>query len=685
MMMMLAPGFFEVIAVLFAGGLSLGGGLLGMPPGERDDTLVHTVGEDAVVYIEWSARSEGEFGAKGIDGLVADPEVKEFIHKVKTAILDGIASETGNSSDPLEQTLGEAVPPIVLSLIDNPGCISVSYDADKVKIDPEVGPNPIAFIAGLNVTIVFNAGDNADEVGKNIEKILEFLPAALRGNGINRQRLPIPLPNANLTLHRHENYFIIGFGEGTVDQAIAGIKGEREGLAANERFNTAFEGVKVDRLGSVGWLDVKGVLERVTKILGPQGQMVSHISKAIGADALESITSTSGVVDGKVVGNTFVTTGGSVRGILALAAGRGLTSADVKHIPVDADFVLAFSLSLPKVMEAVEQVLGAIEPQSAEFFKAIVSGVEAELGLSLKEDFFEAFGDAWTVYDSPSAGGVFITNLVAAVEVKNAEKAYRVLSRLMQVPKATLPGDSGGRRPRGVFLGERKFEDRTVYYINTVGDDDIPFAPAFCVTNSHLLVSLNPQNIKSHLRWVAEENEKSLADVQKIESAEGDVLKFVHCDTGTAVRYIYAVAPYIAQMILSEVQQEGIDIDIFSFPSARAILPYMSDSNAKVVRTETGLKIEQSGPLPTGFGSAVFVNLPAFMFMSVGRIVENDRAIQAPIAVQGGAIAIEAPATITVDVAAPEAKAKEKKKSSKNAKKKERTKKRGQTEKAIAP
>lgn len=636
--MMLMPGFMEVFAVLFAGGLFSSGGLLGMPPGERDEALVRTVGEDAIVYVEWSARAEGKPGAKGIDGLAADPEVKEFIHKVKQAILEGIEKETSDSSDPLEQALGEAVPPIVLALLNQSGCVSVSYNADNVKLDPAVGPDPIAFVGGLNVTIVFNAGDDADEVGKNIEKILGFLPAGLRGKGINKQKLPIPLPGASLTLHRHENYFIIGFGENTVENAVAGIKGDRKGLADNERFNDALSGVKVDRLGSIGWLDVRGVLERVTKILGPQGQMVTHISKAIGADALDSIINTSGVVDGQVVSNTFVTTGGSVKGILALAAGRGLTGKDVKHIPVDADFVLAFSLSLPKVYAAVQEVLGAVEPQSAEFFKAIVAGVEAELGLSLEEDFFGAFGDAWTIYDSPSAGGVFVTSLVASVEVKDAEKAYRVLSSLMQILKASLPGDFGGSRRRGVFLAERKFEDRTVYYINTVGDDDIPFAPAFCVTNSHLLIALNPQNLKSHLRWVAEENEKTFADAASIESDAGDVLKFVHCDTSTVVRYLYSFAPYVAQIVLSEVQREGFDIDIFSFPSARAILPYMSDSQTKVIRTKTGLKIEQAGPLPIGMGSAVLVNVPVLLFWSVG--IAADAPVRGDVEVR--AIAVEA-------------------------------------------
>ena len=615
--MMFGPGITEVIGLLFFGGLFSSGGLLGMPPGERDETLIRCVGEDAIIYVEWAARATGKPNGKGIDGLAADPEVLEFVASIKRAILTAVKKETENSNDDVERTLGESLPPIILSIINRPGCLSVSYDTSKVKLDPEVGPNPIAFIAGLQVTLVINAGDSADEVAKNSEKILQFLPAALRTENIQKQRLPIPLPGANLTIHRHENYFIVGFGDAAVDNAIAGIKNERQGLASNKRFNDAYKTVKLDRLSTVSWLDIKGVLQRVTTILGDKGAPVKHIAKAIGADAIESLISSVGVVDGQVESSSFITTGGSLRGILALAAGRAIKNGDLNHVPIDSDLVIAFSLSLPKVLEAVQQVMQEIDPDSAQFLKAMLMGVEAELGLSLTDDVFEAFGDVWTIYDSPSAGGVFVTSLVAGLEVKNAEKAYRVLSQLMRVLKASLPGISNnGRRGRGVILAERKFEDRTVYYINTVGDD-IPFAPSFCVTNKHLLVSLNPQNIKSHLRHVGGEPTKSFVDRLKVEVDDGEVIKFAFIESKTAVRYLYSFLPYLGQVIFSEIQREGIEIDIFSLPSARAILPYMSDSTARVVRTKDGLRIDQSGPLPVGPGAVVMLNVPMFVLFGM--------------------------------------------------------------------
>ncbi len=606
------------VAFLLFGGLFSGGGLLGMPPGERDESLIRCVGEEAIVYMEWAARGKGEPNGKGIDGLAADPEVKEFVSSVKRAILTAVEKETGDSDDPVEQTLGESLPPIILSILNRPGCLSISYDASKVKLDPEVGPDPTAFIAGLKATVVINAGDSADELAKNAEKILDFLPAAIRAKNIQRQRLPIPLPGANLTLHRHEDYFIVGFGEDTIDDAVAGIKNERVGLAANKRFNNAFEAVKVGRLSTLSWIDVKGVLERVTTILGDQGQMVTHVSKALGTDAIESLVSAAGVSDGQVESRTFVTTGGSLRGILALAAGRAIKSDDLRHIPVDSDLVLAFSLTLPKVLDAAQQIMRDLEPGSAEFFESVLEAAETELGLSVKDDVFEAFGDVWTVYDSPSAGGVFVTSLVAGVEVKDPEKAQRVLSQLMRVLKASLPGDSGTRRRRGVFLQERKFEGKNIYYINTVGDD-IPFAPAFCATDTHLLVALNPQNLKSHLRYMASQPPKSFTDRMRVEVDNGDTLSFTYIESKTAIRYLYSFVPYLGQIIFSEVQREGAEIDIFSLPSARAILPYMSDSISRVVRTENGLRIEQSGPLPIGPGSFVMMNVPLWTLFAVQR------------------------------------------------------------------
>ena len=84
--MALAPGPLELlILMMMSGGLFSGGGLLGLPPGERDAAFLRCPPSDAVLYVEWTERSAGKPGAPGIDGLAADPEIRLFLQNAERA------------------------------------------------------------------------------------------------------------------------------------------------------------------------------------------------------------------------------------------------------------------------------------------------------------------------------------------------------------------------------------------------------------------------------------------------------------------------------------------------------------------------------------------------------------------------------------------------------------------------
>ena len=82
--MMMMGSMELLLLLLFAGGPA--GDLMGMPPGERDTNLVHAASSDSILYLEWAERSAGKPGAPGVDGMFADPEVQNFVKRIKAAI-----------------------------------------------------------------------------------------------------------------------------------------------------------------------------------------------------------------------------------------------------------------------------------------------------------------------------------------------------------------------------------------------------------------------------------------------------------------------------------------------------------------------------------------------------------------------------------------------------------------------
>ncbi|MFQ5734006.1 MAG: hypothetical protein ACE5KM_18870, partial [Planctomycetaceae bacterium] len=230
-----------------------------------------------------------------------------------------------------------------------------------------------------------------------------------------------------------------------------------------------------------------------------------------------------------------------------------------------------------------------------------------------------AFGDVWVLHDSKSAGGVFVTSLVASLEVRDPAKARDVFSKLMDVLEEALPGEiRGGFRRRSVELKNKRFLDHTIYYVNTVGDD-IPFAPAFCLTKTHLLAAPHPQALKAHLRFLKSKRANFAGRLGKdLALPKGDLLSVTFFESKRLLRALYGIAPYVGQMTMSEVQRHGAEIDIFSLPSARAILPYLCNSFSTTVRTEKGIFTEAQSAAP-GVGGGAIVAMFAPMMVFYGR------------------------------------------------------------------
>ncbi len=645
---MVGVGMMEMLLVVFSSGGMLGSGLLGLPPGERDPALLNAAAADSVLYFEWAERGEPKPEEAGVDGLIADPEVKQFLSDARSAILKAIETETENGG-PEEQILGSTVPYLVETAVGRSGSLSVRYDADVGPSGavPEGAQMPVwlTALSGVRATLIVNGGDQGDEIAKKLTELLKIVPAEMRqGEGLEHVQFQLPMPGVSIELHRHKEYFILGVGQGTVDAAIAGLSGESKGLRENARFNEAAARVAMKRTSLVSWLDIKGVREAAAKALGPQGAMIEGMLTIVGAEKIDSYVGTSGIVEGQMTSRSFLRTGGKTNGLLALASGRGIKNADFEQVPGDADFVFALSLNLRNVLAAVKDIVGKADPNSAEMLSAMIVQLEEELGMKLEEDLFGAFGDVLMLHDSPGAGGVFASSLVASFEVRDATKAQAALEKIMGIVEQSMPGVGGNQfRRRGVTLEKKPFQGVDVYYINTIGDDDIPVAPAFCVTDKHLLMALHPQAIKAQLRFLKSRDANFAGRFgNDFSLPEGDVLKFSYFQSSELIRYLYAAAPYFGQIVFSEIQSEGGEIDIFSLPSARAVLPYVKDSTSFVVRTPEGILCEGRSALPLPIGT--FGTMMPFMLFGV-------RAVAMPVL---GGQAFEADvAPVAVEAVAP--------------------------------
>ncbi|WP_166830907.1 hypothetical protein [Thalassoroseus pseudoceratinae] len=631
---LVGTNFLFMLSAMFSGG-----DILGLPPGERDSLYVQAAPVDAFYYSEWTARGEGKPGAPGIDGFAADPEVRLFVETVLETFRTVIASEFGGPSNPFTKS----IPELYMAVLNGSGCAYLEFDAEKaaasVENPPEIPPGmPPAIMMAPNyrVTVILNPGEkNADSFGKNLESLLGLIPGLLQKPGLERQAFPIPIPGAELTLHRHENYFILGWGSGTIDRVVAALDdktdGDTQSIQENPKFQAAMKKVGMDRVASLAWVDLGGLLKSHAESAGQQGMVYTQMAKILGLDKVGSYTQCVGVVDGRITQKGQLITGGQTARLLAVLGGRSLKADDFAHIPADADFYQVFSMDWPKVLAELRTVVGDADPVALDALNGTVKQLESELELSFDDDIFPAIGQVWSVHNSPSNGGLLFTSPVLTVDVKDADKAEKVFKRLMEVLQLAVPGQTReGRWGRGVYLTKHEFMGRDIHFINTVGDE-IPFAPAFCLTETHIVATLNPQAIKAYLRGAEAKSPNLSAKVKKqLADHSGDVLSIGYANAEGAMQAFLSFAPYISQIVFSEIQRDGTPIDTFIWPSTRAFLPYIQDANSHAVRTDDGVVWHSEAALPIPGLSSVVGQMPVFLGFSYASMARQ-RARFAPV------------------------------------------------------
>ena len=126
---------------------------------------------------------------------------------------------------------------------------------------------------------------------------------------------------------------------------------------------------------------------------------------------------------------------------------------------------------------------------------------EEHLGVQFSEDIFQSLGDTWCIYNSPVDGGLLFTGLTLVVPVRDYDKLVTAHDKLVHLIRQEMgpepPASTSGRRPRGVTIKEVTISKQKIYFMNFIGAE-FPFAPAWCITDKYLVVSLFPQGIKAH-------------------------------------------------------------------------------------------------------------------------------------------------------------------------------------------
>jgi hypothetical protein len=210
------------------------------------------------------------------------------------------------------------------------------------------------------------------------------------------------------------------------------------------------------------------------------------------------------------------------------------------------------------------------------------------------------------------------TGLTAVVNVRDHERLNKSLNKFAeyaneQAEMMKKRFEENGFVP-STQMTVKSFDHNgnKIFYMNIVGRDSV-VTPAWCLTEKEFIVSAFPAHVKGYLS--RKSDAKSLATVSEVAAAlasEHPPTMLAYQDTKELVKLAYPIAQVLANVLVGEMQRDGVDIDMSAFPSAGAILPHLQPSMSTLSPTKDGLEMTTRQTLPMAFG--IWQALPAAWF-----------------------------------------------------------------------
>jgi hypothetical protein len=398
-----------------------------------------------------------------------------------------------------------------------------------------------------------------------------------------------PKDGPELTWGFKDDYLVVAVGTKAAEEVL----GRLNKRSSAPRWLTEAEALAgKSRISSVGYVNVAAVLELIRTHAGDP--KAADVIDMLGLANVKAISSVSGLDEKGMFSRTQAGVDGEPQGLLELVSDKPLAAADLKGIPDNATGAFAARLDLAAIYKEGLKRVGKVEPEAPEQVSAQVEGLQQQLGFHLERDLLEALGDVWTVHSAPGDAAGGWTGLVVTASVRDKDRLAASHEKLLQFIQQ-FAGPQAPFTIRDTKIGEVKVRQ-------LVPKGPLPISPAWCVTDTHLVVAATLQTLKAHLSRGSKS--RSLAEVPAVASRlKAGVSVITYEDTKSTLRSLYSGLQAYGPIITGLANQQGIDFNLPALPSFDAVEPHIFAGVGTVRRTKAGIGHENQQSVPLGGGS----------------------------------------------------------------------------------
>ncbi|GEM_PF-2074866 len=322
---------------------------------------------------------------------------------------------------------------------------------------------------------------------------------------------------------------------------------------------------------------------------------VKRVLDATGFSGLEAIGLSSGYDGGVGISRFFMLIPQEKRkGFFASSAEDGNISMDkLKIIPSD---VAAFGIYrfdfLKNLYKTVIAGVEAYDPNVGKMVTEQIAQVEKQLGFSVENDLFNAFGPEYISYSMPLAGLGGAPEMVFMVSCPKPKKTVEVLRKI-------------GKISGGYFdLVENETEDGGVFYaldiqLDTVGGMDpmAMFEPTIAFEKGFMIFGLSRADVKGAIKRLSGNNKTSILDNKVFQSVKDSLPDGVDgvSFTDTAANFSGIYSALSGAISFIPIPPE-VPIDLGLLPSETAFTKHLLGSISFTKKDDQGGLTVMRGP-----------------------------------------------------------------------------------------
>jgi hypothetical protein len=410
-------------------------------------------------------------------------------------------------------------------------------------------------------------------------------------------------------------HVVLTAGTDTPDEAVKRVMDKAQArLTGNPLFKKVRD-FKEFETGTRGFVDVAALM----KLARTRGKDVEKLLTDLGLDGLRGVTFVSGY-DGPADRSVVeIDMPGPRKGLLALAAGKPFTLADVPPIPDDAagwsmtnfDAAALYDLAVP----TLERVLKMLSPEDAPNVADALKMIDDALGVSLRKDLLAALGDRFATYTSPAEGPLTLGQTFLFT-VRDEKKLRESIDAAVK----------GLAKASGVEITVKKKTYRGAelheVHVNVPG---FIFIPTWTIHKGWFVVSYYPQAVQGYILRAAGEvpswkpDEATAATLARLPK---EYTSISVSDPRPVLKVLLSFAPLAARALQQALAQNGVKdfpIDVGSIPNAHEATRHLFPNVAVTTDDGKALRMDSRSSLAlpldlAGLDGYTLIVLAAFGF-----------------------------------------------------------------------